>query len=407
MTPEPIVQRPVPLWVRNWAVLTMLAAVAILILGGLITSFRVGMSDPVWPTEPWYLVSNQQVWVDEPAPGFLIEHTHRFVAFGVGGLAIVLTLAAWAYEPRRGLRISALVATLALVAAFGAFHGAMMRASKITKELTADSVSTGAVTLVGAMALGLCSVAAALGTHPGRWVRVYASIGLVAVMGQGLLGGLRVYLNELVGTDLAAVHGVFGQVTFALFVAVVMFAAPRRTSDTLPADSRGSIVRWAAALLALLFIQLIWAVIVRHYGWGWAQRLHLITAFLITGLIVAIVFRVRNEPLLRPRLGGAAGHLIGLLALQLILGVEAYLGKFTTAAPQPYTPPELRNVSWTQAATRTGHQVIGTGMLAGAVALLLRAGRRPLRPDMVKESARVAEPVSFSETNSREPVRVP
>ena len=50
------------------------AVLAVLLgLGTLITTYRVGMVDPIWPTEPWFLISNWR----EPSAGYLIEHTHR------------------------------------------------------------------------------------------------------------------------------------------------------------------------------------------------------------------------------------------------------------------------------------------------------------------------------------------
>src|SRR5947199_158364 len=44
------------------------------------------------------------------------------------------------------------------------------------------------------------------------------SAALAGVMVQGMLGGFRVRLNALFGTDLAVVHGCFAQVVFALLV---------------------------------------------------------------------------------------------------------------------------------------------------------------------------------------------
>ena len=50
------------------------AVLAVLLgLGTLITTYRVGMVDPIWPTEPWFLISNWR----EPSAGYLIEHTHH------------------------------------------------------------------------------------------------------------------------------------------------------------------------------------------------------------------------------------------------------------------------------------------------------------------------------------------
>jgi heme A synthase len=373
------VARPVPRWVRAWAILTLALGVVLLTVGGFVTSFRAGMADPVWPTEPWYLAENFKLDL-----GYLVEHTHRIVAFAVGGCAIVLAIGAWLYEPEKRLRPFGLAAIVFLCLVFGAFHGAMMHSWKEEKRLTGLAIGTGVATLAGVVALlSACCVTGA-GRQPGRWVRALAGVSLVAVMIQGLLGGLRVFLNELIGTDLAAVHGVFAQVTFCLLVAVAILAAPRRTGDALAVADRPRFLRLSAALVGLLFVQLVWAVFVRHQGSEAAQRLHLLTAFAVTGVAVWLSVLVLASPPVKARLGGQAYHLLGLLALQLMLGVEAYMGKFAAAGPQAQVPPMLRDVRPDQAATRTAHQLIGSGLLAAAVALALRVRRQPVVADRPK-----------------------
>ena len=52
------------------------------------------------------------------------------------------------------------------------------------------------------------------------------------------------------------------------------------------------------------------------------------------------------------------------LVLQVILGVEAWMGKFATGVL-----PELQKITREMAVVRTGHVLIGTGILATAVTL--------------------------------------
>ena len=125
MTPPRPIARPV----RVLAILTVLATVILLTLGALTTSFRAGMADPVWPTEPWYLVVNSQVW-GEAKPGFLLEHTHRAAGFTVGILVSALALAAWYAGPHKRSRLFGLVSILALLAVYGGFHREMQGASE-------------------------------------------------------------------------------------------------------------------------------------------------------------------------------------------------------------------------------------------------------------------------------------
>src|SRR5437588_781130 len=132
---------PTPRWLHRWAVGTVCATVVLLSLGAVVTTFRVGMADPIWPTYPWHLLL---ISYQEPRPGFIIEHTHRLAGYVVGCCVIVLAMGLWRYHAR-------------------------------------------------------------------RWLGWLGMAGLAAVIVQGLLGGFRVLLNALVGTDLALVHGLFAQ----------------------------------------------------------------------------------------------------------------------------------------------------------------------------------------------------
>ncbi len=140
--PDTHLEQPlVPRALHWWAVLTVVATVGLLAIGSIVTTFRVGMADPVWPTYPWHLLL---ISYDEPKTGFLIEHTHRLAGYIVG--CCVIVLAVW-------LQISA----------------------------------------------------------RRNWLVYLGWVALGCVILQGLLGGFRVVLNALVGTDLAAVHGIFAQ----------------------------------------------------------------------------------------------------------------------------------------------------------------------------------------------------
>src|SRR5437773_2231249 len=90
-----------PRWLHRWAVLTVCATFVLLFLGSVVTTFQVGMEDPVWPTAPWHLLFIS--W-DEPRVGFLIEHSHRLAGYIVGCCIIVLAVGLWRFEPRTWVR---------------------------------------------------------------------------------------------------------------------------------------------------------------------------------------------------------------------------------------------------------------------------------------------------------------
>ena len=341
-------------WVHVWAILTCIATAFLLTLGGLVTTFRVGMADPVWPTEPWFLLVTS--W-SEPRPGFLIEHAHRLAGFTVGGMMAVLAIGIWWTEPRSSVRRAGTLGLIVLLASFGQFHRAMM-AQANTIEIVWPFGAIGVMVVSLIMVAG-CAASGILAGHRGSGSRALGVIALVAVMIQGLLGGFRVRLNAWAGTDLAAVHGIFAQVVFSMLVGLaVLTTAPRETYKV--HEYRG---RLPLVLTALVFVQLIWGVLVRHHPSALVQRFHLMFAFAVVATAV---------PLIGSRRGFGVCLLAVFLVLQVMLGVEAWMGKFASGVL-----PELQRVSKGQAIVRTGHVLIGTGILATSVALVLASRRQP------------------------------
>ncbi|HSQ57702.1 MAG TPA: hypothetical protein VLM40_18410, partial [Gemmata sp.] len=213
---------------------------------------------------------------------------------------------------------------------------------------------------------------------------------------QGVLGGLRVRLNALSGPELAAVHGVFAQVVFCLVALLAMFCTRPHRSD-LPASVRGSAGWLSLLLIAVLFGQLVLGVLVRHLPTPLAQRLHFLTAFLAVAVVVWLLRAGFTNPAVRLRMAPAGLVLGTLVVLQLILGVEAWMGKFSeeARAGQPAEgyqvataiPPPL------QVAIRTAHVLIGTGVLATSVLLAAGLRRRagmPVRSQEVAQQHREA-----------------
>src|SRR5262245_66145106 len=98
--------------VRLCAWVTAAVVLAPIVLGTLVTTFRVGMADPVWPTTPWYLF----VIGWEESPGWLIEHTHRIAAYAAGLFAMLMAVRAWLTKPTAAGAAVGVAAVLATVA---------------------------------------------------------------------------------------------------------------------------------------------------------------------------------------------------------------------------------------------------------------------------------------------------
>src|SRR5438874_5914226 len=101
----------------HWfALLTAVATLGLIVIGGLVTSHGVGLAVPDWPNTYgynmfWFPVSK---WVG----GIFYEHTHRLVASFVGFLTTILAIWMWARETKgrsRWLGIGAMTFVILLM----------------------------------------------------------------------------------------------------------------------------------------------------------------------------------------------------------------------------------------------------------------------------------------------------
>jgi heme A synthase len=127
-------------------------------------------------------------------------------------------------------------------------------------------------------------------------------------------------------------------------------------NDSMPA------LRVSVLLIAVAFGQLVWGALLRHTLSPLAQRGHLLTAFLVVAVVVWLAKVVFENADLRRLLRWPVALLIVLVTLQVMLGVEVYLYRFTKA-----TVPDAVPLTIGQAALRSLHVLIGSWILAGAV----------------------------------------
>lgn len=376
-----------PRWLHIGAVLVVISTFMLLILGQLVTSFRAGMADPIWPTEPWYLFSNYRLDL-----GYKIEHSHRIAGFIIGGLVTLVAAGFWFTEACSTARWLVLFGVLALLGGYGQFHGGLIAQRNVpASEVRIPLTSVYVIGAGLAILFGVALVRVVAGVR-GSAARLLASAALVAVMIQGLLGGFRVKLNELVGTDLAAVHGVFAQIVLSLVVTLSVLTE-RTSIGARPEVRMRSIRWWSIVLTALVFVQIVWGALVRHNPTPLSQRLHFLTAFLALGIAVLLLRAVFSNPAARARAGLASWTLATLLAMQLYLGVEAWMVKFGN-----YVLPELVPVTPENAAIRTLHALIGSGVLATTLALAVRLNRTHTRAN----TPAVDKSKHWTETHERE-----
>ena len=283
--------RPGPHW---FALIATLFTWPLLFVGGLVTTYKVGMAVPDWPTT---FGMNMFLYDMTRAPwGVFGEHTHRLYGAAVGFCTILLTVDFLAFERR-------------------------------------------------------------------RWIKAMGVMALLAVIGQGLLGGLRVTRNS---TLLAAVHGSTAQAFFGLMVALTVWTGRSWMARRREVADAGRIRRMSLALLGLVYVQVLVGASVRHYSRLDALGLHSALAVVVLGhgigTLVGVFRRRRDWPELVP----ASWALAVSLAIQVSLGVAAWwlLRPFDGSS---------RPVTFFPAMVRTAHQA-NAGLLIGSVVVLtLRA----------------------------------
>ena len=200
------------------------------------------------------------------------------------------------------------------------------------------------------------------------WMRWLGVVALLAVIVQGVLGGLRVVLLENL---LALIHGGLAQAFFAFLAALTLLASAewqnRQPQKTVP--DAASVQRLSVITTVALYAQIVLGAVVRHTGSG--AEVHILGAVLVAGLVFWLVDWIVQSYADHPAVLRSALLLRRLLFVQLGLGVLAYLGKYTASGA--FLSPAVVVLA-------TAHVVIGALMLATGVRLSLRSYRDGVAP---------------------------
>lgn len=219
--------------------------------------------------------------------------------------------------------------------------------------------------LLGSL-VGMLTVALALWialADPRRWMRRLGLLAVVAVIVQGILGGLRVVLLE---HGFALIHACLAHAFLSLIVALAVFTSAgwqQRIPSPLAAGS--SLPTRALVTAALLYLQIVFGALLQHAGASF--DVHLIGAGLASIAVVVLAGTTLSETPENDWLRRPVLLLLGLLMLQFALGIGAYLGRFTEMQ-QAASPLTLLILP-------TTHRIAGAAMLATSVVIALRALR--------------------------------
>jgi cytochrome c oxidase assembly protein subunit 15 len=205
------------------------------------------------------------------------------------------------------------------------------------------------------------------------WVRKLGMFALLAVIAQGLLGGLTVKL--MLPLAVSTAHATLAQLFFCTTVSLAIFTS-RSWMEARPLqEEKGTLpLRYlCTAALVTIFLQLIIGATLRHSA-TWDQHLptelilaHIGGAFAVTIALgsasITTLRRYKDERFLtRP-----ATIALSLLAVQLFLGVAAYMTRLASPGdPQPLNP---------MIAITVAHVACGALVFVSTIVLTLRTYR--------------------------------
>ena len=219
-----------------------------------------------------------------------------------------------------------------------------------------------------AATVGLLTVILAVWTwlrEPRRWVRWVSGAAVLAVIAQGVLGGITVLFYLPVAISVG--HATLAQSFFCTTVSLALFTrADWRWNEAKMEDlSAPSLRQLSVMTSAVILLQLVLGAAFRHNGIGIIP--HIVVAMVVTLLVTWTAMRVFTKFSSERRLVQLAATLVGLLVVQLFLGIGAYMMKLAARnAPQPLPP--VVNIT-------TAHVAVGALVLATSVVLTLHVFR--------------------------------
>lgn len=290
-------------WRFRFTVLTVFFTTILLGWGAVVTSIEAGLAVPDWPTSFNSIDPLNPISGWWTIPSILAEHGHRLMGMVVGFATIILV--GW--------------------------------------TLLAESR---------------------------RWVKVVAGAALFLVIVQGTLGGLRVIWVSL---DLAVVHACVAQLYFSTLVSLAFFTSSTwlEAAGVLDEGEATYHFRRIALMTSLgIYIQIILGALLRHPGAGsnlFLITTHFLGALTVTALVFITVKWARRAGSGKGVIPSLAHTLAGILTLQFLLGVIAYVLILMDEFAGRGAIPTVMS---------TMHMITGAFLFGSSIILVLASARR-------------------------------
>ncbi|MCP4170133.1 MAG: hypothetical protein GY758_05085 [Fuerstiella sp.] len=235
--------------------------------------------------------------------------------------------------------------------------------------------------LIGLVSIAL--VAVTFAKEERRWVRTWSVVILLTVIAQGLLGGMRVRMNEQV---LAMTHSITGGLFFTLCF-VFAFLVRRRSSDERTrVDRRFSPMIYAVGILLPVVVlgQYVLGGFFRHLGRMLHE--HLAGALIVSLLAVVLLTALLRSDLLSLRRRGR------WLGLAILIQIGLGLGSWVTKLGFP-------TFGWVASANSPAQNVVCSLHTVGGMFLLATAAAAAAELLLRARSGQIAELTAlFSES---------
>lgn len=281
-------------WLHRFAVLTALATLTLVGVGGLVTSHGAGMAVPDWPTTYGYNMFLFPIsqWVG----GILYEHTHRLTGAAVGLLTIVLTVWLWLKEPRAWLR------WLGVAALFGVVLQGVLGGLRVV--LLKNQLGILHAALAQLFLVLVCAIA----LFASRWWREPENMSFPAARSRGwrrlvLFTTLLIFGQLILGAAMRHQHAGLAIPDFPLAYGKLW---PTTDAESLARYNQQRVEVNAANPITALQVVL--------------QMSHRIAAALVLGAVALCAWRARSQPGSRSSLKKLAAVWLVLVFAQVVLG---------------------------------------------------------------------------------------
>jgi heme a synthase len=292
-------------WRHRLSLLLVASTLALIFVGGLVTSTGSGLSVPDWPLS-YGMVMPPMVG------GVFFEHGHRMVASAVGFLTLVLALWTARSEPRASVRRLAWLALAAVIAqgVLGGLTVLFLLPTPISVTHACLAQTFFCITIALAYATSREWLAAAATRDDLAGVRGAAVAATAAAFGQLVLGAIMRHIGAgLAVPDFPRMYGrwippadVLEQAPVAVHLAhragaLVVLALVLRLARRASRDGDPRLARPAQLALALVFLQIaLGALTVLTAKAVLPTTAHVATGAAILGLCWFATLRTRRHP---------------------------------------------------------------------------------------------------------------